>query len=196
VEGFVRGTVLVHSDGKTEPGFGIRVCGSPVGYPCKGHRDSTVEASAEFHHNHFRVRVAGVLNEVLELVEVIVDRPSTLEVRHGFQHVHGRGFGIEGHEVLSELLFEIDPVDEAEVSGLRFVFKFAVHPAACTSGFHVGHCPDDLCKIIFEGFRAEADVGSAGRQEHLARGSVAIKLGGSGRLKKVLSPPRRGSGYR
>jgi len=96
----------------------------------------------------------------------------------------------------SELLFEIDPVNKAEVSGLRFVFKFAVHAAACTSGFHVGHCPDDLCKIIFEGFQAEADVGPAGRQECLACRSVAIKLGGSGRLKKVLSLPRGGSGYR
>jgi len=73
VEGFVCGAVLVHSDGKMEPGFGICVCGSPVGHPCKGHRNSTVEASAEFHHNRFRVGVAGVLNKVLELVEVVVD---------------------------------------------------------------------------------------------------------------------------
>ena len=73
VEGFIRGAVLVHSDGKTEPGFGIHVCGSPVGHPGKGRRDSAVEVSAEFHHNHFRVGLAGVLNEVLELVEVIVD---------------------------------------------------------------------------------------------------------------------------
>ena len=55
-----------------------------------------VEALAEFHHNRFRVGVAGVLNEVLELVEVIIDQPSTLEVRRGFQHIHGRSFGIEG----------------------------------------------------------------------------------------------------
>jgi len=196
VEGFVRGTVLVHSDGKTEPGFGIRVCGSPVGHPGKGRQDSAVEASAEFHHNCFQVGVARVLNEVLELVKVIINRPSTLEVRRGFQHVHGCSFGIEGHEVLPELIFEIGPVDETEVSGLHFVFEFAVRPAACTSGFHVGHCPDDLCKIAFEGFRAKADGGSAGRQECLTHGLVAIKLGGSGRLKKVLSPPCGGSGYR
>ena len=156
VEGFIRGAVLVHLNGKAEPGFGIRVRRSPIGHSCKGHRDLTVEALAEF----------------------------------------GRGFGVEGHEVFSELLFEIDPVNEAEVSRLRFMFKFTVRPAACTSGFHVGHCPDDLCETVLEGFRAEADVGSAGRQECLARRSVAIKLGGSGRLKKVLSPPRGGSGYR
>jgi len=146
---------------KMEPGFGIHVCGSPVGHSRKGRRDSVVEALAEFYHNLFRVGVAGVLNEVLELVEVIVDRPSTLKVRRGFQHVHSRGFGIEGHEVLSELLFKIDPVDEAEVSGLRFVFKFAGHWAACTSRLHVRHCPDDLGEIIFEGLWAEADVGLA-----------------------------------
>jgi len=58
VEGFVRGAVLVHSDGKMEPGFGIRVCGSSIGPPGEGRRDSTVKASAEFHHNCFRVRVA------------------------------------------------------------------------------------------------------------------------------------------
>ena len=73
---------------------------------------------------------------------------------------------------------------------------FAVRPAARTSGFHVGHCPDDLCKIVFEGFWAEVDLGSAGHQERLVRGLVAIKLGGGRRLKKVLSPPRGGSGYR
>jgi len=195
VEGFVRSMVLVHSDGKTEPGFGIRVCGSPAGHPGKGHQDSAVEASAEFHHNCFQVRVAGVLNEVLELVEVIVDQPSTLEVRRGFQHVRSCGFGIEGHEVLPELIFEINPVDETEVSGLHFMFEFAVRPAACMSGFHVGHRPDNLCKIIFKGFWAKADVGLAGRQERLTCGSAAIKLRGSRRLKKVLSPPRGGSGY-
>jgi len=37
VKGFIRGAVLVHSDGKTEPGFGIRVHGSPVGHSPKGH---------------------------------------------------------------------------------------------------------------------------------------------------------------
>jgi len=94
-----------------------------------------------------------------------------------------KSLGIEGHEVLPELLFKINPVDEAEVSGLCFVFEFTVRPAACTSGFHVGHRPDDLCKIVFEGFWAEVDV-------------VAIKLGGSRRLKKVLSLPCGGSGYR
>jgi len=73
VEGFVRGAVLVHSDSKMEPGFGICVRGSSVGHPGEGRRDSTVEASAEFHHNRFRVRVARVLNEVLELVEIIID---------------------------------------------------------------------------------------------------------------------------
>jgi len=196
VEGFIRGMVLVHPDGKVESGFGIRVCRSPITHSHKGCQDLTVEALAEFHHNCFWVRVARVLNEVLELVEVNVDRPSTLEVRCSFQHVYGRGFGVEGHEVFSELLFKINPVNEAELSGLHFVFEFVVRPATCTSSFHVGHCPDDLCEIVFEGFRAEVDVGSAGRQERLARGLVAIKLGGSGRLKKVLSPPRGGSGYR
>ena len=93
----------------------------------------------------------------------------------------------QGHEVLLELLFKIDPVDEVEVSGLRFMFKFAGSPAACTSSFHVGHCPDNLGEIVFEGFQAEADVGLAGCQEHLACGLVTIKLGGSRRLKKVLS---------
>jgi len=73
VEGFIRSAVLVHSDGKTEPGFGIRVGGPPIGHSHKGCRDLTVEASAELHHNHFQVGVAGVLNEVLELVKVIVD---------------------------------------------------------------------------------------------------------------------------
>jgi len=130
VEGFIRGAVLVHSDGKTEPGFRIHVRGSPVGHSHKGHRDSTVEASAELHHNCFRVGVARILNEVFELVEVIVDQLSTLKVRRGLQHIHGHGFGIKGHEVFSELFFKIVPVNKAELSGLHFVFKFTVHPAA------------------------------------------------------------------
>jgi len=64
------------------------------------------------------------------------------------------------------------------------------------SGFHVGHCPDDLGEIVFEGFWAEADVGSAGRQKWLAHRTVAIKLGGSGRLKKIIFLSGGGSGYR
>jgi len=32
---------------------------------------------------------------VSELVKIIINRPSTLEVQRGFQHVHGRGFGID-----------------------------------------------------------------------------------------------------
>jgi len=92
--------------------------------------------------------------------------------------------------------FKIDPVDEAEVSGLHFVFKFAGRPAACTSSFHVGHCPDDLGEIVFKGFRAEVDVGLAGCQECLARGMVAIKLRGSGRLQKICFPSGGESGYR
>jgi len=54
-----------------------------------------------------------------------------------FPNVHGCSFRIEGHEVFLELLLKINPVDEAEVSRLRFVFKFAGHPAACMSGLHV-----------------------------------------------------------
>jgi len=74
------------------------------------------------------------------------------------------------------------------------MFKFAGRSAACTSGLHVGHCSDDLGEIVF--FQAEADVGSAGCQECLAHGTVAIKLRGSRRLKKILFPSGRGSGYR
>ena len=50
VEGLVRCAILVHSDGKAEPSFGIRVWGPSICYSCEGHRDSTVEASAELHH--------------------------------------------------------------------------------------------------------------------------------------------------
>jgi len=64
------------------------------------------------------------------------------------------------------------------------------------SGLHVRHCPDDIGEIVFEGFRAEADVGLAGCREGLAHGSVAIKLGGNRRLKKILFPSGGGSGYR
>jgi len=41
--------------------------------------------------NCLRIGVAGVLNEVLELVEVIIDQPSALKVCHGFQHIHSCG---------------------------------------------------------------------------------------------------------
>ena len=44
---------------------------------------------------------------------------------------------LSGHEVLLELFFEVQPINEAEVAGLRFLFKFAGRPAVGTSGLHV-----------------------------------------------------------
>ena len=76
------------------------------------------------------------------------------------------------------------------------MFKFVGHPAAGTSGLHVGHRPDDFGEIVFKGFWAKADVGSARCQEGLARGTVTIKLGGNGRLKEILLLSGGGSGYK
>jgi len=97
----------------------------------------------------------------MELVEVIINCPLALKVGGHFQDVDGSRLRVEWHEVLSELFFEVQPIDEAEVAGLRFLFEFAGHPVVGMSSLHVKHGPDDFGKIIFEHLRTEADVGSA-----------------------------------
>jgi len=84
-----------------------------------------------------------------------------LKVGSCFQDVDGSGLRVEWHEVLSELFFEVQPIDEAEVAGLRFLFEFAGRPAVGASSLHVRHGPDDFGKIIFERLGTEADIGSA-----------------------------------
>jgi len=51
-----------------------------------------VEASAELDHDSFQVGVSGIINQVLELVEVIVDRPLALKIGGHFQDINGSGF--------------------------------------------------------------------------------------------------------
>jgi len=153
--------VLIHLDCEAEPGFRVRIRRSSTCHSREGRRDSTVEAPVEFDCNGFRVGVSGIVNQVPELVEVVVDSPLALKVGGCLQDVDGSGFQVEWHKVLSEFFFKVQPINEAEVAGLHFLFKFMGRPAVGASGLHVRHGPDDFGEIVFERFGTKADVGSA-----------------------------------
>ena len=117
-----------------------------------------------------------------------------MEVRRRFEDIDGGRFLIERGEVLSELLFEFDPVEEAETLGfgLGLILKLAGGPASSSAALHVREGPDDLGVVVCEGVRAEADVCPAGREERLALGPVAIEVCGHGRSEKGLPTGGRG----
>jgi len=80
VESLVCCTVLVYPDCEKEPGFQVCIGRPSKCHPCESRQDSAVKASVELDYNGFRVGVSGIVNKVVELVEVIVDRPFALEV--------------------------------------------------------------------------------------------------------------------
>jgi len=129
--------VLIHPDCEVEPGFRVRIQRSSICHSREGHRDSTVKASVEFDHDGFRVGVSGIINQVPELVEVIVDCPLALKVGSRLQDIDGSGFRVEWHKVLSEFFFEVQPVDEVEVAGLCFLFKLVSRPVVGASSLHI-----------------------------------------------------------
>jgi len=72
--------VLVYPDCETEPGFQVCIRRPSECHPCESRRDSAVKASAELDYDGFRVGVSRIVNKIVELVEVVVDRPFALEV--------------------------------------------------------------------------------------------------------------------
>jgi len=137
VECFICHVVLIHPDCKAEPGFQVCIRRSSIRHSHEGHRDLTVKALAEFDYDGYRAGVSGIVNQVPELVKVVVNRPLALKVVSCLQNVDGSSFRVEWHKVLSEFFFEVQPVNEAEVAGLRFLFKFMDHPVVGASGLHV-----------------------------------------------------------
>ena len=98
----------------------------------------------ELDYNSFQVGVSGIINKIPELVKVVVDCSLALKIGSCLQDVNGGGFRIQWHEVLSELILEVQPVKEADAAGLRFLFKFAGRPAAGASSLHIRHGPGDF----------------------------------------------------
>ena len=103
-----------------------------------------IEASAGLDYSGYWGGVSGIVNKIPELVEVVINRPLALKIGSRLQDINGGGLRIQWHKVLSELIFEVRPVEEAEAAGLRFLFKFVGHPAAGTSSLHIRHGPDNL----------------------------------------------------
>ncbi len=60
-----------------------------------------------------------------------------LKVGGGFQGIDSSSFSVEQEEVFSKFFFEVEPVDETKMTGLRFKFEFACHPAVSMSCFHI-----------------------------------------------------------
>ncbi len=85
----------------------------------------------------FEVSVLRVLNKVLEHIEVVINQMFALKVGGGFQGIDGSSFSIKREEVFSKFFFEIEPVNEMKMTGLRFIFEFVCHPAVSTSCFHI-----------------------------------------------------------
>ena len=86
-EGSVGSLVLIDMDSRFIPRFWVEVI-QPSSSHC-GYRicNSRVQPSLEFDHYGLRIRVPGVRDEVSEVVEVVVNCPSALEVADPFQLV-------------------------------------------------------------------------------------------------------------
>jgi len=136
MEHLVCHAVLIHPDCETEPGFQVRIQRSSICHSPEGRRDPTIKALAELDHDGFRVGVSRIINQFPELVEVVVNRPLALKVGGCLQDIDGSGFQVEQHKVLSEFFFKVQPVNEAEVASLRFLFKFTDRPAVGMSSLH------------------------------------------------------------
>jgi hypothetical protein len=167
LEGLISSTVLVHLDCEVKPGFRVCIRRSSRCHSHKSSRYPLVKPSTEFHHNGFGVGIPGVIHQVMELVQVIVNCPFALEIGQSLQYIYGCGFRIEGHEIFAELILEVDPVEEAEppISESGLVLELSGGPVTGPSRLHVGHSPDDFDAVIIKGLWAQADVSPARSQE-------------------------------
>jgi len=155
-----------------------------------------VKASVKLDYNGFRIGASGIINKIPELVEIIVDHLLALKTGGHLQDINGSSFRIQRHEVLSELIFKIQPIEEAEVAGLCFLFKFVGRPVASASNLHIGHGPDNLSWIVFECFGTEADISLGGGQKGLAGSLVSTEFGREGRFEGKLYLASGRDGYR
>ena len=120
-----------------------------------------VKPTTELHDDGLQVSVAGVMDEIPEAVQVVVDGFPALVVGRSLEDVDRLGFLIERGEVLAELVFEVSPLAETKLALFCFQFKLTGRPSACPASFHVRHGPDDLLNLIVKGFRTKADIGTA-----------------------------------
>jgi hypothetical protein len=110
LESLFGGAVLVHLDSESVPVFRLVVCWSSGGHASECRSDSTIESSSELHDEGFRVGVSGISHEIAELIQVVVDRSSALEVGVPFQDVDRGCLGVQGEEIFPKLVFEVVPI--------------------------------------------------------------------------------------
>jgi len=160
-----------------EPSIWVSVRWSTSGHSCKRIRDAAVESTVELHHNRLQVLVPRVIDEVLGLVQILVNKAFALEVCRHLQGVDSSSLHIQGEECLAELFLKLVPVIEAEGTMLSLVFKLASCPATSTSALHVGHGPDDPGTIGTERLRGKTEVRAARHKKHLALRAITIEIG-------------------
>jgi len=193
--GPVRSSVLPNSARKPGPDrtckhyFRVEIIwpsGSHCGYcVC----NSQVQPLSEFDHYGFQIRVPGVRDEVSEVVEVVVDCPSALEIANPFQLVGCHGFRVEREKLGSEVGAEVVPVDEVVgsiICGGRFPAVDSVSPFLGLALVHESHGPADLRLFIRKIIRAEVEVCLAGIDKASAFLSVFIEVRGRGGLQIVF----------
>jgi len=93
------------------------------GHASECHRDSTVQSSAELDHDGLQVGVLSIAYEVLELIQIGLDRPVALEVFCHLKSIDSSSFSTKGKEVLLKLFLKVEPIQKAKSSIARFSFK-------------------------------------------------------------------------
>ena len=92
---------------------------------------------AELHDDGFWVRVARVVDEVTETVQVVIYGFPTLMVSRRLKDVDHFNFLIERCEVLSEFILEVSPFSKPEFTSFRLQFKLSGGPSTRTASLHI-----------------------------------------------------------
>ena len=114
LEGLISCTVLVHLSCELELGIWVSARWSARCHSSERGCNLAIKSLVKLNHNGFWVGVPRVIDKVVELVKVVINCLLALEIGCHFQHVDSRSFSVEWGEVLSELLLEVEPVNEVE----------------------------------------------------------------------------------
>ena len=90
----------------------------------------------EFHHYYFGVEVPGFQDEVLELIWVVINRTTPLEVSHGLQLVDSGSVCVRQIEFLPKLIPEVLPIQEPALVLVLLMFLPSEY-----SGSHLAALP-------------------------------------------------------
>lgn len=179
VEGLVGGTIVSNPLRGTVPSFKVFFARA-----VRGLRDTAlddgVEPASELHGDVGALGVSGLIDEVLELVDVFLEGPATLVVTGGLQLEHsGLAFPIR-KEAAPELGREVVPGLEVWVPGAP---EDHVRVLLSSILLEEGEAPEDFGLLVREVVRTELEVDGARVEECATVLAVSVEDWGRGGLQ-------------